>query len=84
MGWSSFSEILIIEEYFDGSEQKITISNILSLSFGLIGLCLVVYGLIRDFISFGVCRFITYALLCLSYGLMAAPQEQGFMDHGTD
>ena len=47
LGWSSFSEILVVEGYFDGQEQKITISNILSLSFGLIGLFLVVHGLIR-------------------------------------
>ena len=81
LGWSSFSEILVIEGmvrkivaensfhgsndgqigseavleiertigegYFEGSDQKITISNILSLSFGLIGLFLIVHGLIR-------------------------------------
>ena len=36
-----------LKGYFEGSDQKITISNILSLSFGLIGLFLVVHGLIR-------------------------------------
>ena len=40
-------ERTIVEGYFEGSDQKITISNILSLSFGLIGLFLIVHGLIR-------------------------------------
>ena len=40
-------ERTIGEGYFEGSDQKITISNILSLSFGLIGLFLIVHGLIR-------------------------------------
>ena len=32
----------------------------------------------RDFVSFGVCRLIMYALMSLSYGLMTAPQKQLF------
>ena len=47
-------ERTIVEGYFEGSDQKITISNILSLSFGLIGLFLIVHGLIRKKLNLSI------------------------------
>ena len=43
------------------------IGLIMTLSMGLLGILLLVQGFLRDHISFGVCRLVTYILLTLTY-----------------
>ena len=38
----------------------------------------------RDYISFGVCRLIMYALMSFSYGFMAASQERISLSNKMD
>ena len=43
------------------------IGLIMTLSMGLLGILLLIQGFLRDHISFGVCRLVTYMLLTLTY-----------------
>ena len=47
------------------------------------GVSLLIQGLLRDYLSFGLCRVVTYSSLCLSY-LLFAIAEPGYSDHFQD
>lgn len=54
--------------------QDEIISKILVLTTSLLGVFLLFFGLIRDFMKYGLCRIAVYSLLIASYALMGAAQ----------
>ena len=56
------------------------IGLIMTLSMSLLGLLLLFQGFLRDYVSFGVCRLVTYIFLCLTY-LLFAIAEPGKNDY---
>ena len=54
--------------------QDGAISKILVLTTSLLGVFLLVFGLLRDIVNYGVCRTAVYSFLIISYALMAASQ----------
>ena len=56
------------------------IGLIMTLSMSLLGLLLLFQGFLRDYVSFGVCRLVTYIFLCLTY-LLFAIAEPGKTDY---
>ena len=51
------------------ADNKIGLIMILSTS--LLGILLLLQGFLRDYISFGICRLLTYTSLCITYFLFA-------------
>ena len=56
------------------------IGLIMTLSMSLLGLLLLFQGFLRDYVSFGVYRLVTYIFLCLTY-LLFAIAEPGKTDY---
>ena len=88
-GWSSIDQIIIHQGYFTtGSNDVVngttaaTIQSRISgqifvLCIGILGILLLVFGFVRDFVSFGVARILLYANLILSYLLIALATPTG-------
>ena len=57
------------------------LSQILVMSTGLLGIFLLVFGLIRDFVAYGLCRLLCYCFLVASYTMMllATPGETDYL-----
>ena len=55
------------------------IGLIMTLAVSLLGVFLMVQGFLRDYVSFGVCRLVTYISLCIVY-LLLAIAEPGYSD----
>ena len=53
------------------SASDYEIGLIMTLSTSLLGILLLFQGFMRDYVSFGVCRLVTYLLLSLAYFLFA-------------
>ena len=51
------------------ADNKIGLIMILSTS--LLGILLLLQGFLRDYVSFGICRLVTYTSLCITYFLFA-------------
>lgn len=67
----------------DSSSTDKQIGLIMTLSMSLLGILLLIYGFIRDYVSFGVCRLVMYISLCLTY-LLFAIAEPGHSDFIQD
>ena len=62
------------------------LAQILVISTGLLGVFLLFFGFIRDFVAYGFCRLICYTLLATSYLMMivAKPGESDYLLYGRD
>ena len=77
------SESCYTDTNADGNQDEI-ISKILVLTTSLLGVFLLVFGILRDFVSFGVCRLAMFSLLIASYALLAisTPGETDYLQFG--
>ena len=47
------------------------IGLVMTLTTSLLGVFLLFYGFLRDYLSFGICRLVMYTMLCVTYLLLA-------------
>ena len=88
-GWSSIDQIIKHENYFttgsndivNGTSAAIIQSRISGqifvLAIGLLGILFLLFGFVRDFVSFGIARIMLYVNLILSYSLIALATPTG-------
>ena len=60
----------------------------MTLTTSLLGVFLLFYGFLRDYLSFGICRLVMYIMLCITYLLLAISRpyesdnlQEKFLDH---
>lgn len=85
-GWNSIDQIIKHEGYFVSSTINVTdvssnqsriSGQIFVLCIGLLGILLLLFGFVRDFVSFGMARILLYGNLIMSYLLMALATPTG-------